>query len=157
MANIAYDILKEGLLDGTLDLIGDDVAVLLVQETLASDNIVTSADSLSATMSFESSGTSGLPLTQIPTSSIGYEQGGYLLTGKVVSAGTDPFFTADDITISGATFVVGGMLLYTSATPVSAGVPLAYIDYGVNREVANGPFDIKWLQDGIFKLSTKVT
>jgi len=155
MANVAYDALKEGLLDGSLDLISDDVAVLLVQETLASDSIVTSATSLSATLSFESSGSSGIPLTEIPTSSVNYTSGGYLLQNKVVSAGTNPFFTADDITITSGTFVAGGMLIYTSATPISNGVPLIYMDFGVNREVANGNFDIKWLQDGILKMYTR--
>ena len=155
MANVAYDKFKEGLLNGDVDLLNDNIAVLFVQEILGSDTIVTSAVSLLEAVSFESSGTSGVPLTEISATSIGYDSGGYLLTSKVVSGATDPLFTADDILLSATTFITGGMLVYTSATPITAGTPLLYIDLGAVRETANGDFNVRWLQDGICKLFTK--
>jgi hypothetical protein len=159
MANVIYNKLKEGLFTGDITLSADDIYVLLVQEYNVSDNIVTSAETLSATLSFEYSGTSGTPLTE--TSGIGYTSGGYELTNKVVSASSDTagtiIFDADDITISASTITAGGIVGYQTFGDINNAVPLFYMDLGVDQVSSNGDFKFQWHSTGILTLETKVT
>ena len=157
MANQIYDSLKTGLLDGTIDLLNDDIYVLLVQEY--NTEVTTNVTELSGTISFEYSGTSGTELTE--TSGVNYVAGGYELTNKAVSAGSDGtiYLDADDITISASpeitTITTGGLLLYKKLTPLGSSVPLAYMDFGVDQVSENGPFKIQWHSTGIISLETK--
>ena len=157
MSNQIYDNLKKGLLNGSIDLLVDDIYVLLVQEY--NTEVTTSATTLSGTMSFEYSGTTGLELSE--TSGVNYTSGGYALTNKAVS-GSDGtfFFDADDITISGGTpedtsITAGGMLLYKRLTPIETSIPLAYFDLGTDNVTLNSPYIIQWYSTGILSMETK--
>lgn len=152
MANVIFDSLKEGLLTSDINLSADSLYVLLLQEYNASDDIITSASTLSATLSFEYSGTSATPLTE--TSGVNYTSGGYELSGVTVSAGSTPFLDADDITISASTITAGGALLYKKLTPIEVSIPLVYYDFGVNQVSENGTFTIQWNSEGLIELET---
>lgn len=153
MANIVFNALKEGLLDSSIDLLSDDIYTLLVQEYNATSAINVSATELSATVSFEYSGSSATALTE--TSGVNYTAGGYILSGSTVSAGDTSYWTASDIVISGSTITAGGMLIYKKLTPLATSIPLGYIDYGVDRVSENGNFTIQWNSSGIISVEEK--
>lgn len=157
--NQIYDNLKKGLLNGSIDLLVDDIYVLLVQEY--NTEVTTSATEISGTLSFEYSGSTGIELSE--TSGINYSKYGYELTNKAVS-GSDGtfFFDADDITISATapgientSITAGGMLLYKRLTPIETSIPLAYLDFGVSNTTLNSPYTIQWYSTGILSMETK--
>ena len=154
MANIIYDSLKEGLLDGSIDLLTDTIKTLFVIEYNASDDIVTSASELSATVSFGGVSSSATPLTEIATSG-NYTSYGYELSGTVVSGGSTSYWSASDIVVSASSLTVGGMLLYKYTGVMDTSIPLGYIDFGVYRVTDNGNFTVQWNSDGIISMETK--
>ena len=150
MASIAYDKLKEFVFDVSKDLTEAGVLkVALVQEkgTTITD---TSAADVSSAMSIEYSGTDS-ELTQ--TSGDGYSSGGLALENVTISAGSGiSTLDADDLTWSTSTITAGGALLfYSSAATVELGeaIPLAYLDFSVNRSSTSGDFTLQWLTTGI--------
>jgi hypothetical protein len=154
MSNIIFNNLKTDLLDGSINLLVDDVWILLVREYNATSAINISASELSATVSFEYSGSSATALTE--TSGVNYTAGGYSLTGKYISSGNDvSYFTADNITISASTITCGGMIVYKKLTPLATSIPLGYFDFGVDRVSENGIFTIQWNSAGILTMEQK--
>ncbi|MCW5876895.1 MAG: hypothetical protein KIS85_08435 [Anaerolineales bacterium] len=139
MSSFVYNAAKLSLLQGGLDLAGDDLKVALVTADYAAD---ADAHEFFADVSAEASGS-------------GYAAGGKPLPGAALTrddANDQAVFSADGLIWPVATFIVRGAVLYKDSGDPASSPLLAYIDFEEELEISGEDFLLQWHQNGILTL-----
>ncbi len=136
MASGMYNRFKADLLNGEMDLEGDTVKVMLLDNShsfSATDNVIgdISGNEISGT---------------------GYTAGGATLTSKAVTQGASTKWDAADIEWTTATFSAWHAGLYDDTQGTDD--LICSIDFGGEKPVSAGTFKIKWHVNGIITLAT---
>lgn len=135
MANNIYNIFKENILKGSIDLQSDTIKCVLVHNYTfsASHNVL--ADVISSEIS----------------SGGGYTSGGITLTNKTVTKADITYFDAVDIQITNATLLASGAIIYDDSSTNKD--LIAYLPFGGDVSVNAGLFEINFNALGIIGLT----
>lgn len=131
-----YNVFKEDLFLGDVDLVADVVKIALYDTNhsfSAADTIYTNTNELAATG--------------------GYSTGGNTLASKTVSGTTTQAWDAADTEWTSATFEAFAAVIYDTSNTNSL---IATIDFGGGKQVTSGTFTIQFDVSGIITLETKV-
>lgn len=136
MASGLYNRFKANLMNKILDLEGDTIKVMLLDDShafSAAHNVIgdVSANEIAGA---------------------GYVAGGGTLAGKAVTQGATTKWDATDITWAAATFTAYHAVIYDDT--VGTDDLICSIDFGGAQAVAAGTFKIQWHANGIITLAT---
>jgi len=134
MASGIYNRFKANLMNKELDLEGDTVKVMLLNNShsfSATDDVIGDIDTN------EISGT-------------GYTAGGVTLAGKGVTQAATTKWDATDSEWTSATFSAWHAVIYDTTATSNL---IASIDLGGEQAIVGGTFTIKWHADGIITLA----
>lgn len=136
MASGLYNRFKANLMNKIVDLEGDTIKVMLLDDShafSAAHNVIgdVSANEISGT---------------------GYTAGGGTLAGKTVTQAATTKWDANDIQWTSATFTAYHAVIYDD-TVVTDDL-ICSIDFGGAQEVTAGTFKIQWHVNGIITLAT---
>lgn len=135
MASGIYNRYKANLLNKEVDMEGDTIKVMLLDN---SHSFSATDTNISAVSANEIAGT-------------GYSAGGETLASKSVTEGATTKFDADDEAWGSATFSAWHAVLYD--TSVSNQLICSF-DFSGEKAVSNGTFTVQWDSAGIITLST---
>lgn len=141
MPTVAYNKLKAGLLNGSINLTTDTLKVVLVTATYTPDI---------DTHEFYSAITNEIV-------GDGYTAGGAVLANKTITTDLDndrAIFDADDVTwdASVITNARAAVIYKDTGTPATSPL-LCYCDFGENKSSSGGDFTIAWAATGILRLA----
>jgi hypothetical protein len=140
MASLVYNAGKVAIVDGTIDLDGDTINVLLVTSSYTPNK---------DTHDFRDDVTNEI-------SGTGYTTGGMALASKTVTQDNTndrAVFDAADLAWTTATITARAAVLYKARGGASSADELiAYIDFLVDKASTAATFTIQWHADGIFYL-----
>lgn len=135
MASGIYNRFKANILNKEVDMEGDTVKVMLLDD---SHSFVATHNVISDVSANEISGD-------------GYSAGGATLAGKAVTQGATTKFDATDTAWSSASFTAYHAVLYDDTHTTDD--LIASIDFGGAQTVTSGTFTIQWHADGIITLA----
>ena len=138
MANVKYNLGKENIMKGLIDLTDTaKVKVKLVTTSYVGTALV--GDSMATVNAGEISAGGG------------YSTGGVLLTGNAVDidGSNNGRFDAANVTWSSSTITAGGAVVWYDDT---ADYPICLIDFGGDQSSSNGDFTINWDAAGILTI-----
>lgn len=128
-----YNVFKEDLLLGDVDLVDDTTKVALYDtnhDFIAAATVYTTDNELTTTG--------------------GYTQGGKTLQTPAVAGTTTQAWDADDLAWTSATFTAFAAVIYDSTNTNSL---IVTIDFGGGKAVSAGTFTIQWDATGIITLA----
>lgn len=85
-----------------------------------------------------------------------YSSGGSALTGQAVTqddTNDKATFDANDLQWTGATFTARAAVMYKSTGSSATDILIAYFDFGADKTVTAGTFDLIWDSTGIFDIA----
>lgn len=141
MASGIYNIFKSQVMQGSIDLVNDDIKVALLDSNHA----------------FDPDSATNLQWTDVSANEVagtGYTAGGESLTGKAVTVDdTDDegVFDADNVTWAASTITARHAVIYDDTTATK--YIIASIDFGQDTSSTNGNFQIQWDAEGIINLN----
>ncbi len=141
MADVIPNAFKKNIMNGGIDLDGDTIKVMLLDDTHTQDQDAHEfIDDVSAN---EVSGT-------------GYTAGGAAIGSKTVSqdnTDNEGVFDGADVTWSGSTITARYAAIYKDTGTPSTSPLIAILDFGENKSSSNGNFTIQWNAEGILNLN----
>lgn len=135
MSSGIYNRFKANLMNKEIDLEGDSIKVMLLENTYTFD---ASHNVIGDVSGHEASGD-------------GYTAGGQALSGKAVTQGATTKWDATDITWSTASITARYAIIYDDDTATDD--IIACIDFGADKTSSAGDFTIQWNSNGIITLA----
>lgn len=142
MANVVYTSFKDKIMNGTIDLEGDTIYVMLIDATGVAAVDATVHDFRDDITDDECTGT-------------GYTAGGAEVTSKAVTAdATDDegVFDGADVTWGTSTVTARGAIVYQSTGAATQDALICMFDFGADKSSSAGDFKIEWNSEGIINL-----
>ena len=142
MAHVVYTSFKDKIMNGTIDLEGDTIYVMLIDATGVAAVDGTVHDFRDDVTDDECTGT-------------GYTLGGAEITSKAVTAdATDDegVFDGADVTWSTSTITARGAIVYQSTAAATTDALICMFDFTADKSSSAGDFKIEWNSEGIINL-----
>lgn len=145
MASVAYNIAKQKLMNGGIDMDTDDIEIALCMTNTTADTDV-DADTVSAIGTLDECDSTGYTRKDLASEAVNLDDP----NDRAEFDATDVSFTG----LSGnATRAIQGALLYKKVTNDSDNIPIAFIDFASDIPATATQIDIPWNAEGIIQLT----